>query len=215
MVLLNQNIHPQRKEVPMSVKRISKVEELFPALYEIGTNKNRLPMELRGWVNVLDLYVQLRYKELLISSMESLVAGGKWIGYFAATCFYPAGTNGTKAMIAPMFGDFSNWEIKKFNQQVWEKRFAHLVEPTYEIARYLFIPDMENATRTYEIEEYKIQWLPKLVNAVNHFKSTGKWVGLHNFKCLSCGKGVSFWTYLNSEPCPYCSGKVRDENIKR
>ena len=50
----------------MSVKRISKVEELFPALYEIGSFKNELPMELRGWVNVLDLYVQLRDMQTLM-----------------------------------------------------------------------------------------------------------------------------------------------------
>ncbi len=200
----------------MSVRRISKVEELFPALYEIGSKKNELPTELRGWVNILGLYVQLRYTDLLTTSIESLVAGGKYIGYFSATCDYPPDRNGyAKIMGATMFGDFSNWKIKKFDQQVWERRFAHLVEPTYEIARYLCIPDIENAFRTYDIEEYKIQWLPKLVSAVNHFKSTGKWVGLHNFKCLSCGKGVPFWTYLNSEPCPYCSGKVRGENRKR
>lgn len=195
----------------MSVTRISKVEELLPALYDIGTNKNRLPMEVRGWVNVLDLYVQLRYTDLLTSSIESLVAGGKYIGYFSATCDYPPDNKEyAKTMIAPAFGDFSNWKIRKFDQQVWERRFAHLVEPTYEIARYLWVPDIENPFRTYDIEEYKIQWLPKLVNAVDHFKASGEWVGLHNFKCLTCGKGISFWTYLNSEHCPYCSGKVRE-----
>ena len=64
IVLLNQSTNLQKKEELMSVKRISKVEELFPALYEIGEKKNTLPMELRGWVNILDLYVKLRYKEL-------------------------------------------------------------------------------------------------------------------------------------------------------
>ena len=168
----------------MIVKRISKVEELFPALYEIGSNKNMLPMELRGWVNVLDLYVQLRYVQLLTSSIESLVAGGKYIGYFSATCDYPLDrSSGLKIMGATLSGDFSNWKIKKFDQQVWERRFAHLVEPTYEIARYLWVPDKENPFRTYgsksDIEKFKTQSLPKLVNAVKHFKSTGKWVSLH------------------------------------
>jgi len=163
----------------MSVKRISKVEELLPALYEIGTNKNRLPKEVRGWVNILGLYVQLRYTDLLTSSIESLVAGGKYIGYFSATCDYPLDRNGAETMIAPAFGDFTNWKIKKFDQQVWERRFAHLVEPTYEIGRYLFIPDRENRFRIYDVEEYKTQWLPKLVNAVKHFRSTGEWIGLY------------------------------------
>ena len=197
----------------MSVKRISNVDELLPALYFIGMHKNDLPTELRGWVNILDLYVQLRYVELLATSMDSLIAGGKHRGYFSATCDYPQDRNGYgKTFLATMAGDFTSWKIRKFDQQVWEKRFAHLVEPTAEIAWYLSIPDKENPMRTYgsksDIEKYKIQLLPKLENAVNHFQSTGEWVGLHNHKCINCGKGVSWWIYFHSEPCPYCSGKV-------
>ncbi len=195
------------------MRRINKIEELFPALYEIGKHKNWLPMELRGWVNVLDLHVQLRDTQTLTTLIESLVAGGKWIGYFAATCDYPSGRNGTKAMIAPMFGDFSNWKIKKFDQQVWGKRFSHLVEPTAEIAWYLAVPDKDNTMRTYgskdDIEKYKMLLLPKLDNAVKHFQATGEWTGLHNHKCMSCGKDVSWWAYLHCEPCPHCSGKLR------
>ena len=102
----------------MSVKRISEVKELFPALYEIGKYKNELPMELRGWVNILGLHVQLRWMDLLTSSIESLVAGGKYVGYFSATCDYPFDDSEAEAIIAPSFGDFSRWKIKKFNQQV-------------------------------------------------------------------------------------------------
>ena len=202
----------------MPVKRISKVDELLPALHFIGRHKNELPTELRGWVNILDLYVQLRHVEPLATSVDSLVAGGKHIGYFSATCDYPQDRNGYgKTLVATMLGDFASWKIKKFDQQVWEKRFAHLVEPTAEIAWYLSIPDKENPMRTYgsksDIEKYKIQLLPKLENAVKHFQSTGEWVGLHNHKCMSCGKGVSWWTYFHSEPCPCCSGKVRGERL--
>jgi len=198
----------------MSVKRISKAEELFPALYEIGSHKNMLPMELRGWVNVLELYVQLRSMQTLTTSIESLVAGGKYIGYFSAICDYPLDRSEIGTMVDTMFGDFSKWKIKKFDQQVWEKRFVHLVEPTSEIAWYLSIPDKENPMRTYgsksDIEKYKIQLLPKLDNAVKHFQSTGEWIGLHNHKCMSCGKNVSWWTYFHCEPCPHCSGKVKE-----
>ena len=198
----------------MSVKRISKIEELFPALYEIGKHKKPiwLPTELQGWVNVLGLYVQLRDMQTLTASIDSLVAGGKYIGYFSAICSYPL--DETETMIAPDFGDFSKWKIKKFNQQVWERRFAHLVEPTSEIAWYLSVPDKENPMRTYgsknDIEKYKIQLLPKLENAVKHFQLTGEWIGLHEHKCMSCGKNVSWWTYFHCEPCPYCSDKVRE-----
>ena len=202
----------------MSVKRISKVDELFPALYFIGMHKNELPTELRGWVNILDLSVQLRHVELLTTAVDSLIAGGKHIGYFSATCDYPQDRNGYgKTFLATMAGDFTSWKIRKFDQQVWEKRFAHLVEPTAEIVWYLSIPDKENPMSTYgsksDIERYKIQLLPKLENAVKHFQSTGEWVGLHNLKCMSCGKGVSWWTYFHFEPCPYCSGKVREERL--
>lgn len=168
----------------MPIKRISELDELFPVLYQIGSNKNMLPMELRGWINILGLCVQLRYVQLITSSIESLVAGGTCVGYFAATCDYPSNRNGDEAMISSMFGDFSNWKVKKFNRQVWEKRFAHLVEPTFEIARYLSIPDKKNPMKTYgsknDIENYKIQLLPKLGDVVNHFQLTGEWIGLLN-----------------------------------
>jgi len=200
----------------MSVKRIRKVDELFPALYFIGEHKNELPTELRGWVNVLGLYVQLRYVQLLTTSVESLVAGGKYRRYFSATCNYPPDRNGYgKTLVATMVGDFTSWKIRKFDQQVWEKRFAHLVEPTAEIAWYLSTPDKENPMITYgsksDIEKYKVQLLPKLENAVKHFQSMGEWIGLHNYKCISCDKGVSWWTYIEDELCPHCSGKVREE----
>lgn len=198
----------------MSITIINKVEELFPTLYEIGMHKNELPMELRGWVNILELYVQLRETQLLTTSIESLVAGGKYIGYFSATCDYSFDDGGKDAFANTMLGDFSNWEIKKFNQQVWEKRFAHLVEPTAEIAWYLSIPDKDNPMRTYgdknDSEKYKKLLLPKLDNAVRHFKATGEWIGLHNHNCMSCGKDVSWWAYVHCEPCPHCSGKLRE-----
>ncbi len=196
------------------MKRISKVEELFPALYEIGSHKNVLPTELRGWVNILGLYVQLREMQTLTTSIESLVAGGKYIGYFSAICDYPLNHSGTETMVGTMFGDFSKWKIKKFDRQVWQRRFAHLVEPTSEIAWYLSVPDKEDPMRTYgsksDIEKYKIQLLPSLENAVRRFRLTSDWIGLHNHKCMSCGEGISWWTYFHCEPCPRCSGKVRE-----
>ena len=183
----------------MSVKIISKVDELFPTLYEIGSRKNMLPMELRGWVNVLELYVQLRHVDLLTSSIESLVAGGKYVGYFSATCDYPLDRSGTETMVNTMFfSDFSKWKIKKFDQKVWERRFAHLVEPTSEIAWSLANLDKKDPLI-----------IPRLVSSVKIFKSTGEWFGLQGYKCVSCGEAVSWWTHIHCEPCPHCLGKVR------
>jgi len=183
----------------MSIKRISKADDLFPVLYEIGSHKNMLPMELRGWVSVLELYVQLRHVDLLTSSIESLVAGGKYVGYFSATCDYLHDRNGTETMFAPWFGDFSKWKINKFDQQVWERRFAHLVEPTAEIAWSLANPDKNNPFM-----------IPRLESSVKIFKSTGEWFGLQRYKCVSCGEDVPWWTHYHCEPCPHCSGKVRE-----
>lgn len=201
----------------MGVKIFSKVEELFPALYEIGEHKNRLPVELRGWVNILGLYVQFWDEYPGTDFKESLAAGGKYRKYFYATCYYDL-SEGTQElpekMVSASFGDFSQWKIKKFDHQVWEKRFAYLIEPTAEIAWYLSIPDKDNPMRTYgskgDVEKYKMQLLPKLDNAIKHFQSTGEWIGLHNHKCMSCGEDVSWWAYFHCEPCPHCSGKLRE-----
>jgi hypothetical protein len=200
----------------MPLRRICKVNELLPALYFIGTHKNELPPELRGWVNILDLYVQLRHIELLATSADSLAAGGKHIAYFSATCDYPQDSKRyAETLVQTTFGDFTSWKIGRFDERVWEKRFAHLVEPTAEIVWYLCVPDKDNPMSTYgsksDIQKYKIQLLPRLQNAANHFRSAGEWVGLHDHKCMTCGKGVSWWTFFHFEACPYCSGKVRTE----
>jgi len=206
------------KEGLMPLRTICKVDELLPALYFIGTHKNELPPELRGWVNILDLYVQLRHIELLATSADSLAAGGKHIAYFSATCDYPQDTKGYgETLVQTVLGDFTSWKIGRFDERIWQKRFAHLVEPTAEIAWYLCVPDKENPMSTYgsksDVEKYKIQLLPKLQNAAKHFHSTGEWVGLHDHKCLTCGNGVSWWTYFYLEPCPHCSGRVRTDRL--
>ena len=177
----------------MLVSHVSSVGELFPALRHIGTNKNFLPTILRGWVNVLGLYVQTG----LIGRREFLAAGGKYKKYFYAICEYTLnGDKDSGIMASTMTGDFSHWEVKKFDQKVWEKRFAHLVEPTCEIVWYL--------------SNEKEQSLPKLTDVANHFNSTGEWLGLYNNQCVSCGQSVSWWNYFCCKPCPHCGGKIRD-----
>jgi len=194
---------------------ISNLEELLPALYDIGNDKNMLPVELRGWVNALGLYVQTWLDYPGQDCRESLAAGGKYRKYLYATCYYDLSDGKhTDKMVAAGFGDFNHWNIKKFDREVWEKRFAHLVEPTREIAWYLSTPDKQNSLKAYgsksDIEKFKKQSLPRLINAVNHFNSTGEWIGLHDHKCMSCGQSISWWTYFHCDPCPHCSGKVRE-----
>lgn len=192
----------------MLTSKVSSVDELFPALYHIGTNKNFLPMKLRGWVNVLGLYVQTG----LVGSREYLAAGGKYKKYFYAICEYTL--NGDKAseiMAATITGDFSHWEIKKFDQKAWEKRFAHLVEPTCEIVWYLGDRIHTDESGNIQVEKFEPEKsLPKLMDVVNRFNSTGEWLGLHDNKCASCGHSVSWWNHFCCKPCPHCGGKIRD-----
>jgi len=177
----------------IEVEKITTVDKLFPALRHIGTNKNFLPNKLRGWVNILGLYVQLD----LVGSRECLAAGGKYKRYFYAICEYTLnGDKDSEIMASTMTGDFSHWEVKKFDQKMWEKRFARLVEPTCEIVWYL--------------DDKKEQSLPKLTDVVSHFNSTGEWFGLYNNQCISCGQSASWWKYFYCEPCSHCGGKIRE-----
>ena len=181
----------------MLINKVSSVDELFIALDHIGMWKNHLPVKLRDWVNVLGLHVQRGLLFPGTDAQDYLSAGGKFRKYFYATCDYDlSDEKHTEVMASAMMGDFSHWKVKKFDQEVWEKRFAHLVEPTCEIVFYL--------------SDEKGQSLPKLTDVVNHFKSSGDWLGLYDNKCISCGQSVSWWKYFCYEPCPHCDGKIRD-----
>ncbi len=190
---ISEQIYAEVRLETMSVRKISSVDELFPALYHIGKNKNFLPTNLKGWVNVLGLYVQTG----LVRRWEYLAAGGKYKRYFYATCeFTLHGNEDSEIMASTITGDFSHWQLKGFDKKIWEERFAHLVEPTCEIVWYL--------------DDKKEQSIPKLKKTVNHFKSTGEWISLYDNQCISCGRSVSWWNYFNCNPCPYCGDKIRD-----
>lgn len=181
----------------MLVNKVSSVDELFIALDHIGMWKNHLPVKLRDWVNVLGLHVQRGLLFPGTDAQDYLSAGGKFRKYFYATCDYDlSDEKHTEIMASAITGDFNHWKVKKLDQEVWEKRFAHLVEPTCEIAFYL--------------SDDKGQSLPKLMDVVNHFKSTGEWLGLYDNKCISCGQSVLWWDYFCCKPCPHCEGKIRD-----
>ena len=186
----------------MSLRRISEVKDILPALWIMGVWRNVLPLQLRGWGDALGLYV--RHSD----SLDDLWAGGKYRAYFQATYhFHPSGNDEDyeadkliTVMGDALQGDFTHWKVERFDRNGWEKRFAHLVEPTEEVLSYL--PDCMEQSKANTL-------LPKLENAVKHFNSTGEWIGLHEHKCISCGRDVSWWAYFHSEPCPHCSGKLR------
>jgi len=180
----------------MNARKISEINELFPALYHIGSIREDLPEKLKDWVCILGLYVKYGSDIGFLTYSESLIAGEQNKDYFAASCKVSNSKSGD-AHILSIFGDFSKWEVKKYDVKEWEKRFAQLVEPTCEIA--FFLQDEEMTS------------LAKLKEVVNHFKLTGEWLGLYNEKCESCGKNVNWWSYYNVKPCEHCNGKIRND----
>lgn len=182
---------------------VSNVEELHRTLYNIALYKNELPIQLRGWVNALGLYVQSGLVFPGEEAREYLMAGGKFRKYLYVTCDYTLNDDkDSEIQASNLMGDFSHWRVKKFDQKVWRERFAHLVGPTVEISWFL--------ARDLYVSKEKEQLLDKLGTAVRHFKSTGEWLGLHDNRCVSCGQRISWWNYMDFKPCPYCGGKIRD-----
>jgi len=174
----------------------------------MGIWRKVLPPQLQECGDALGLYVRLS------DSQDNIYAGGKYRAYFDATYHFAPRRNQkdllqeyaehlSDMMYSALRPDFTLWKIERFDKNVWEKRFAHLVQPSQEVFFYLLgARDQRKANAL----------LPKLENAVKHFISyKGDWIGLHEHKCISCGRDVSWWAYFHSEPCPHCSGKLRDE----
>ncbi len=116
----------------------------------IAWQKSLLPLQLRGWVNVLGLHVQEREA----GRWRRLQAGGKFRSCLDAWCE----------------GE-GDWQVKKFDKDTWERRFAHLIEPTLEIADFL------NQRRRY-LGNLDREGEDALKNAIQHFMDTDTWPGL-------------------------------------
>jgi hypothetical protein len=185
----------------MLLRRITEVKDILPALWTMVTWRSVLPLQLRSWGDALGLYVRSS------DSQDNIWAGGKYRAYFDATYHVAPGRNKedmaeylTSRMASALHPDLTLWKIERFDRNVWEKRFAHLVEPTKEVFFYLLECMEQSKTNTL---------LPKLENAVKHFNSTGDWIGFFNHECISCGRDVSGWDYFHCELCPHCSGTLR------
>ena len=97
------------------VKVTYKLKERLDKLENIGHIKNELPLNARGWCNILGLYVQLRSK----GGLSRLQAGDNkmhsaidaWLDYSSV----------------------DKWKLKKYKPGPWEK----LVDPTLEVAEWL------------------------------------------------------------------------------
>lgn len=126
------------------------LDELLNTLEHIAMNKSMLPLNLRGWVNALGLYVQ----EGKVGRWTRLQAGGRLRSYLDA-----------------WQEDDSDWQVRKYDQETWKQRFGYLVGPTCNIADYLF--KNQNPNGNLDQEKGAI-----LKESIEHFKSTKEWLWL-------------------------------------
>jgi tetratricopeptide (TPR) repeat protein len=126
------------------------LNELLSTIALIALYKSWLPFDLRGWVNALGLHVQ----ERKAGRWTRLQAGGSLRSYIDAW----------------REGD-GDWQVKKFDEETWERRFAHLVGPTYEIADFL-------SQRVHWFGDLDAEGAAALNDALQHYHVTGVWSGL-------------------------------------
>lgn len=126
------------------------LDELISTLRLIAMYKSMLPFNLRGWVNALGLHVQ----ERKAGQWTRLQAGGSLRSYIDLW----------------REGD-GDWQVKKFDAETWERRFAHVLEPTCEIADFL--------CQCVDWSGNVDAWGGAVLNQVlQHYKDTGAWLGL-------------------------------------
>ena len=192
------------------VPKVDDVEVLLGILGEVGTIKLNMPFTRRWWLNELGLYVQLRYA----AGQGRLRAGGKYKSYFDAW-----GTEGE---------DFNLWEVKKYDKETWNRRFAHLVWPTYEIAIFLgftsgIMPwdapvaiDDKELGQVSRLDDVMLKTLGeqadlKTKQVIKHFNKTGEWMGsMIVWRCKTCSHRLDIWQLGVGKLCPYCGGKMTD-----
>jgi hypothetical protein len=126
------------------------LDQLLNTLGIIALYKSMLPFNLRGWVSALGLHVQ----ERKAGQWSRLQAGGQFRSYLDA---WREGE--------------SDWQVKAFDSNVWERRFAHVVEPTYNIVDYL-------GRRAAESGGFSAEHGAILIEAIEHYKSTQQWLWL-------------------------------------
>lgn len=124
--------------------------DLLNTLSVIALYKSMLPFSLRGWVNALGLHVQ----ERKAGQRARLQAGGSLRSYLDV-CREGEG----------------DYQVRKFDNETWERRFAHLVDATYNIADYL----RHYTAQTCRLDSEKSAILNE---AIEHFKSTQEWLWL-------------------------------------
>ena len=120
------------------------IDKLVDALAWISLNKRMLPFGLRRWTTILGLYVQ----ERSAGPLTRLQAGGKFRRYIDIW----KEREGT-------------WEVRTFDEETWNRRFAHLVEPTYQISDYVLD----------HCDSFDGAEIAALREVAAHFEATGEW----------------------------------------
>ena len=138
----------------MNKKRLN---TLLNELSQIATTKSLFPLSLQRWLSELGLYVRLHDDW----PRTTLQAGGLYRAYLVARR-----DEGNL--------EERNWEVTKFDEDTWNRRFAHLVKPTADIAGFMF-----TSLRTMQIPEAEV--VATLASVIGHYKATGKWLGFHSF----------------------------------
>ena len=121
------------------------MNEILGRLYWIGLAKNALPPHLRGWVQELGLSVRV------VEGGRRILAGGRW----------------RPSLQARRGSDNEEWQVIKFDQAAWARRFANFLEPTYEISDYLLTHAADPVAEP--------EFINALKNAIRDFKTTGNW----------------------------------------
>ncbi len=122
------------------------LDELLNTLGLIALYKSILPFPLRGWVSALGLHVQ----ERKAGRSTRLQAGGSFRSYLDA-----------------WQENQGAWQVKKFDEATWELRFAHVVQPTIEIAEFLI-------ERVANFGDLDAEGADALNAALHHYKTTGE-----------------------------------------
>jgi len=185
------------------VPKVEDTELLLDILGWVGTIKLNLPLVTRSWLNELGLYVQLHYA----GGQGRLQAGGTHRSYFDAW-----GKEGQA---------LTEWEVRSYDRQTWNKRFAHLVWPTYDLALYVGGPTLWNMpvtllsgglARLNELDDAAFRkvernMITSVKQVVAHFNRTREWLGLVEQHCESCGRRLGVWE-THGRICPYCKSEL-------
>ncbi len=180
------------------LEKITDTDAILKLAYLIGYKKRELPSHLRGYANVLGLYVQLRDA----GGLCRLQAGGKLRHYFDA------------------WGDFSSldydilpyssevvpsWEIRDFDARTWEHRFAHLLGPTFEITRVLD----SLAYAPPNLEPSLVALYQTYLQAIQRAEQTGQWTPIPGYTCLNCRTSIPYWRmYVDGGTCLQCGATL-------